>query len=237
MSEAGTKNATSLESLTESQVEEYLRGNTDFLAKHAALVPLLAPPARDFGSDTVADLQQYMVACLREQVDGLKGEHQALVATSRTNLNTQTRVHKAVLAVMRARTLEHLIEVITSDLAAVLDLDVVTLCIEGGKVPRVAADGVRVLADGVIDELVGGRIKLADDIEGDKRVYGGGAGLVRSQALLRLRVRRQPPHALLAFGSREPNHFSPGQGTELLTFLAEVVEQAIREWLDLPGSR
>lgn len=235
MTEAGTKNAAGLEGrLTASQVEEYLRENPDFLAKHAQLISLLEPPARKFGSGKVADLQQYMLSRQRDQIVTLGRQHQALLKTSRTNQRTQSRVHKGVLAVMRARTLEHLIEVVTTDLAVILDLDVVTLCIESGKVPRVAVHGVRVLPDGLVDQLVGGdgRLELADNVVGDKRVYGSAAGLVRSQALLRLRVRREPPHALLAFGSRDPKHFSAGQGTELLSFLARVIEQAIREWLD-----
>jgi len=40
--------------------------------------------------------------------------------------------------------------------------------------------------------------------------------------------------ALLAFGSREEERFHPGQGTELLSFLARILTHAMRSWLDLP---
>ncbi|HTR84696.1 MAG TPA: DUF484 family protein, partial [Reyranella sp.] len=56
--------------------------------------------------------------------------------------------------------------------------------------------------------------------------------LVRSQALLRLQLRRDAPQGVLAFGSRTPDKFHPGQGTELLTFLGKVVELTFRGWLD-----
>ena len=42
------------------------------------------------------------------------------------------------------------------------------------------------------------------------------------------------PQAMLALGSRQPEHFHPGQGTELLVFLAGTLQQCIRMWLDLP---
>jgi uncharacterized protein YigA (DUF484 family) len=37
----------------------------------------------------------------------------------------------------------------------------------------------------------------------------------------------------LALGARRPGVFHPGQGTELLVFLGQVIEHVIRAWLDL----
>jgi uncharacterized protein YigA (DUF484 family) len=39
------------------------------------------------------------------------------------------------------------------------------------------------------------------------------------------------PAGLLGFGTRHPGYFNAGQGTELLTFLARVLEHCIRQWL------
>ena len=47
-------------------------------------------------------------------------------------------------------------------------------------------------------------------------MFGGGAGLVRSDALIRLKISAAAPPGLLAFGTRHPGYFNPGQGTELL---------------------
>ena len=38
----------------------------------------------------------------------------------------------------------------------------------------------------------------------------------------------------MCFGSREPEAFGPDMSTELLFFLAKVLENTIRAWLDLP---
>ena len=77
-------------------------------------------------------------------------------------------------------------------------------------------------------------VSLRENVEGDRRIYGEAAGLVRSEAMLRLSVREDAPCALLAMGSREPDRFHKGQGSELLTFLARILEHSIRTWLDLP---
>jgi hypothetical protein len=75
---------------------------------------------------------------------------------------------------------------------------------------------------------------LQSNIEGYDEVYGGGAGLVKSQALLRLNLTGGLSPVLLAFGSRDPALFEEGQGTELISFLGAVIERGFRIWLDLP---
>ena len=44
----------------------------------------------------------------------------------------------------------------------------------------------------------------------------------------------QAPAGLLAIGSRRAGKFHPGQGTELLGFLAKSLSVVIAGWLDLP---
>jgi uncharacterized protein len=53
-----------------------------------------------------------------------------LVATGRSNLAIQSRVHEAILALLRAASFEEFVETITTDLAVILDVDVVTIGVE-----------------------------------------------------------------------------------------------------------
>ena len=72
------------------------------------------------------------------------------------------------------------------------------------------------------------------DIRRIEAIYGAGANLVRSQALVRVDISLDTPPAILAFGSRDPELFQDGQGTEQVSFLARVVERQFRTWLNLP---
>ena len=47
-----------------------------------------------------------------------------------------------------------------------------------------------------------------NDIQGDPALFGAAAGLVRSQALLRLSFSRSAPVGLMCIGTRNPGHFS-----------------------------
>ncbi|MBX6369123.1 MAG: DUF484 family protein, partial [Rhodospirillales bacterium] len=67
----------------------------------------------------------------------------------------------------------------------------------------------------------------------DPGLFGSGAGLVRSAAFLRINVAEHAPMGLLCIGTRKPEKFHPGQGTELLGFLARALETTLGAWLDL----
>lgn len=223
--------------LDDSQVLAYLSAHPEFLAEYADLLAPLLHAERESG-DRVVDLQRFMVERLKGRTRELENERDQMVALSRLNLKSQTRVHRAVLAFMNAPSFEHLIEATTVDLPVFLGLDVASLCIEAtaNPTPRGEARGVRVLEPGAVDALLGPArdMLLRPNVHGERAIFGSGASLVRSDALLRLKFSPASPVGLLALGSRKENRFHPGQGTELLGFLARAIELSIRAWLDLP---
>lgn len=215
----------------------YLRTHPDFLNRHPELLATLAPPRRKH-ADGVIDLQHAMLERLRGEVTQLKDTQRALIAATRGNVNSTARVHASVLAMLESPSFEHMIHIVTQDLAQMLDVDVVALCVEAieGDVGPAPPRGVRILDPDEVDALMGqGRdVALIDDEPGSVAVFDGAAGLVRSVAYARLRISPRTPPGMLALGSRSPGSFNPSQGTELLGFLASVLSLSIRSWLDLP---
>ena len=224
------------QTLTAEDVIEWLRNNPEFLNKFPEAVDILSPPKEHAGKGVV-DFQQFMVRRLREDRDGIIEEAREIVETSRANMSNQARTHQAVLMLLDARTFEDFIHTLTMDIAALLDLDIISLIVEaeGEVIPHINLPGVRVVSEGSIELLLQDKTSLLEaDTKGIEEIYGGGAGLVRSQALLRLNIASAAPPAMLALGSREPLMYQPGQGTELLSFLGHVTERSFRKWLDLP---
>ena len=220
-----------------SEVAAFLRQHPDFLVEHPELLETLTPPTLQRG-ERIVDMQQFMVQHQRAEIARLKSQQRALVGTSRANLASQARVHTAVLALLAANSFEHLIQIITTDLAVLLDADVVTIAVEsaGPQRPRLNHQGVQILAPGTVDGVLGADrdVVLQSDVEGDPILFGDGAGLVRSSALLRLSVSSAAPAGLLCIGMRRPGKFHGGQGTALLGFLARALGITIAAWLDLP---
>jgi uncharacterized protein len=220
------------------EVAAYLRQHPDFLNEHGELLEVLTPPALQRG-ERVVDMQHFMLERQRSEITRLKGQQRTLVATTRANLASQSRVHAAVLSMLAAASFEQLIQIVTTDLAVLLDADVVTIGVEqmGTARPRLSHHGVQILAAGTVDALLGVErdVALLADAHGDPKLFGDGAGLVRSAALLRLSVSAAAPAGLLCIGTRRAGKFHAGQGTELLGFLARALGITIAAWLDLPG--
>ena len=231
--QSSTNPGTQGQPVTAADVAAYLLANPEFLSEHPEVLNGLAAPAAE-RPDGAIDLRSYMVERLRRELDRLSRSHDALIDASRANQISRNRVHATVLRLLDAATLEQLIQTIATDLAVMLDIDVAVLLIEasGWGMPCVLDSGVRLVGDGVIKGLLEGQeIKLEGQIRGEESVFGAGAGLVHSQALIRIDVSEETPPCLLALGSRHPDMFHAGMGTELVAFLASVLERCIRSWL------
>jgi uncharacterized protein YigA (DUF484 family) len=213
----------------------YLRRHPEFLDEHPEALRLLRPPGREIG-DGVVDFQHFLYERQRREINRINLEYRNLITTCRGNLASQTRVHKAALAVLAAPSFGQLLQIVTTDLAVVLDVDVVTIAVENiaGIAPRLSTHGVHLLEAGTVEESLGPdkAVIYEADVVGDPVLFGGAAGLVRSQALVRLRFGRETPTGLLCIGTRKPGRFHSGMGTELLGFLGRVVGISIGLWLN-----
>jgi uncharacterized protein len=219
-----------------TDVIAYLREHPNFLEKHPDALQLLRAPSRNNG-DGVLDFQHFMLERLRGDLQRVRYEQKNLIALSRGNLASQCRVHKAALRMLKALSFEHLLQIVTTDLAVLIDVDVVTLSVESTAArttTRLPLPGIHLLRSGMVDHLLGPDrdVLLCTDIKGDPTLFGAAAGLVHSQALLRLSFGRSGPAGLMCIGTRKPGAFHPGLGTELLSFLARAVEITIAQWLE-----
>ena len=211
---------------------DYLRDNPKFLSQNPQACDFLIPPK---GADkNVPDFQSFMIKRLQDDKEKVIETTQSIVENARSNMNNQQRIHNAILRLLEARNFEEFIHIITMDLSTMLDTDISVLVVEsnGQDIPHIMTNGIRVLPEGTIDKwMEGNRVLLQSNITGLEAIFGGGATLVQSQALLRVDISMDTPPAILAFGSRDPLMFQDGQGTDLVDFLARVVERSFRSWL------
>lgn len=224
------------ENITEEDVIEWLRRHPKFLIERPEVCDFLTPPTEK-RERNVSDFQSFMIKRLKEDKEGIIEEAREMVETSRANMNNLSRIHKAVLMMLEAHNFEDFIHVMTMDFAPLMGVDIVTLCVEAESdvIPHIHMSGVHVATPGTIELFMKDKpVVLEDNIAGHDEIYGGGSGLVKSQALVKLNIAHDVPMAMLAFGSRDPNMFQSGQGTEMVFFLGQVVERCFRLWLRLP---
>jgi len=225
--------AISASTLDDDQVSTFLSDNPDFLTRNPDVLKDMMAPSR-WSDDGVADMQQFMLNQLRGEIDNLRDCAQDVIETSRTNMSIQTRTHTGVLAMLSATNFDQLSRVISEDFPLLLDIDIAVIGFEPTNAPGVdlSANTIRKLNPGDVERILGPDqdVVLVRDVADDGFIFGEGAGLVHSAALARLRPGRRTPTGLMALGSRG-SAFYPGQGTELIGFLARVMERCMDRWL------
>jgi len=228
------------EGLTDDGVYAYLKSHPDFLLNNQKILSHLKAPGQQGDNATVADFQQAMVERLRKEKQKVLELQRELVTNARDNMSNQSRIHSAILVLLEAYDFEEFIQIITQDFPVLLGVDVCTLILEtdGLNIPSLKSDyqGLRLVQTGTVKQELGeeGYGLLLDNMRGSEQIFGPGAGIVRSQALLRLDITPEAPKGILAFGSRDPNMFHEDQGIEQISILAQVIERHVRHFLNLP---
>ncbi len=221
--------------LNDIDVGRYLRDNPQFFARNPDVLKTLQNPGARAHTDGVVDLQAVMVERLRNEIQNLAACTQDVIETSRNNMTSLTRTHAAVLAVLSAHDGAHMARIISDDLPLLLDVDRVVFGFEQDIKAEAALrlPGARMFPHGFIDDQVGegGDVLLQRDLLDGDLIFGEHATAVRSAGLARLRPGAHMAMGLLALGANTTGAFHPGQASDLLNFLARVVEKTFQKWL------
>lgn len=237
MSEEATTTKKADAAITAEQVKAYLRRHPEFLHDNADLLEVMKAPAAELG-DGVVDMQHFMVGGLQKQLRDMRGKYDDIVDFCRDNLSAQSQVHNAILALVKTRNLDQLLQVLTVDLVNVFDLDVVRIAMETDHVemydtsyPDAHYSGISFISTGTVDAALGADddILLVEDTEKQaiadfEEIFADCAALVKSCAMLRLKLETVQRDVLLCLGVRHKERFHPHQGVDLLNFLAQIVE-------------
>lgn len=213
-------------------VAVFLMQNPTFFNDHPDVLDCVELPDR-FKTTGVVDFQRYQLERRDSEIDQLRTCAQDVIETSRTNMSVQTRTHAAVLAMLHASTLPQLYRIVCDDLPILLDVDVAVVGFEPAEDSNIAvlSDHLRALPIGTVDSIIGQDqdVQLYREFWDDGTVFGSAAGLVKSAAISRIKPVVTMPTGLIALGTRDET-FRPGQGTELFSFLARVIEACVMKF-------
>jgi uncharacterized protein YigA (DUF484 family) len=212
--------------LEPAAVRRFLADNPQFLREDHGLLDELglkvaAGNVVDFGP---AALARVHAAHQREA-----SQRREIEETARANFSAQAQIHGAVVDLLEARN--------NSDLAHRVDelaqhrfgLAAGVIVLESDD--RVPA-GWRMLVEGQVDMILGGSQRLArmGFAPTALGLFGERAETVRSMAMVRMAIWEPSRQGLLAFGSADPEGFTEDMGSELVAFLARVVERTAERW-------
>ena len=185
---------------------------------------------------TVIDFQSNAVARLRARVAALDEANADLLAYARGHTGAVAQIHVAALAAIDADGLDHLIHVVTQDWVDILSVDAVALAlVTKDQALRAGGQGLQLLSAAALTSVfAGGPDVTLRAVERGADVFGPAADLIRSEAMIRLKLPAPLPVGMLALGSRAAHNFEGSHGGELLAFLGSVVSRMIARWLLTP---
>jgi uncharacterized protein YigA (DUF484 family) len=212
--------------LEPTAVRRFLSDNPEFLREDLGLLDELglkvaAGNVVDFGPAVLARVHaaQQREATQRQQIE----------ETARANFSAQAQTHGAVIDLLDARNHSDLAWRLDELAQARFGLAAAVIALEHDE--RVPA-GWKMLVEGQVDMILGGPQRLAamGFAPTALGLFGDQAAQVRSMAMVRMAIWEPARQGVLAFGSLDPEGFTPDMGTELVAFLARVVERTAERW-------
>ncbi len=203
---------------------------------------LVAANERAMG-ENIIDLRGIAMERLETRLDRLEDTHRSVIAAAYENLAGTNQVHRAILRLLEPMQFEDFLRALGTDVAEILRVDRITLVLETTlehEDPSInTLDGVLTVAEpGFIDSYLtydrgrpARQVTLREIQRATQKVYGGLSQQLRSEACLKLDLGKGRLPGMIAMGSRDPGHFTPQLGTDLLSFFAGVFERSMRHWL------
>lgn len=200
--------------------------------RHLHAVP--SGPAAGLASEgrgeAVVDINAAARARLQAEIRKLKATNEALIALAKANLAVQAQTHSAILALLEADTLAALDRKLSGRVAGALNVDLVRVFIEG-HAPLRTAESILGAAPDLVKSLLGESAERLGPV--DRRfadaLYGAQAGRQQAEAMVRLDIGGRA--GVMCLAARDHEAFTPKQGTDLLHFLARVIERRLVSFL------
>ena len=110
-------------------VSTWLRRHPDFMQKNPEILAFLTPPEFKRG-ERILDMQQFMLDRVQKELADLRRREKKLIQTVEGNAASQSKIHNAVIAIVKTADIHALSALIRAKLPAILDLEAAVLCIE-----------------------------------------------------------------------------------------------------------
>jgi uncharacterized protein YigA (DUF484 family) len=212
--------------LEPAAVRRFLSDNPQFLTSDDGLLDELG---LKIAAGNVVDFGPAVMARVHAAHQREATQRQQIEETARANFSAQAQTHGAVVDLLDARNHTDLARRVNELAQQRFGLAAGIIALETEAHPPA---GWRMLVEGQVDMILGGPQRLARMGFSPTALglFGEGAEAIKSMAMVRMAIWEPSRQGLLAFGSADPDGFTEEMGTELVAFLARVVERTAERW-------
>jgi hypothetical protein len=222
----GTQGGIEEARLEPASVRRFLSDNPEFLTGDDGL---LAELGLKVAVGNIVDFGPAVMARVHAAHQREATQRQQIEETARANFSAQAQTHGAVVDVLDARNHSDLARRVDELAQQRFGLAAGVVALETDGLPPA---GWKMLVEGQVDMILGGpqrlaRMGFAPTALG---LFGERGEAIKSMAMVRMAIWEPSRQGLLAFGSPDPEGFTEDMGTELVAFLARVVERTAERW-------
>ena len=193
------------------------------LTDHELLAEIGLRPAENVVSFGSVALSRMEAAIKRES-----GARRAIEHIARANFSAQAQTHVTVLDLLESRNHSDLATRLDHACQARFGLTAANICLER---PGAAPFGWRLLEPDAVARMLGEHgLQRLGPADHQGALFGARGPEINSMALVRMALWSGERDAIVAFGSSEPEGFTPDMGAELIAFVTRVVERVADRW-------
>lgn len=224
MSSSQSNAGTPETSLTDEQVDAFLRAHPDFFERHVSLLAILKLPHPTGGAVSLIERQ---VSLLREKNRQLDRKLMDLVQVARENEHLSSRLHHLALGLMDADSLDAVLATVQEQLRGEFRADFAAIRVLGDPehAGYFADPADPALAS--FEELFKNRRPACGRLPKQQLQFLFGEQAEEVTSAVAVPLAGESRLGILGLGAREPSRFHPGMGTLFLGYLGELISKAI----------
>ena len=232
-----------IEAQTEKTLRDIIINNPRIVLDDPSVMRALVLANDELRGANIVDLRGVAMKRLEIQLGKLEATHRSVIAAAYDNLAGTQQINRAILKIMEPSSFESFLLMTGKDMPDIMRIDFACLVLEAkqhdpdlslaqlGKVLIPVQTGF--VTDYLQARAFSGDIKvtLRAVKSPNPSIYANPSSMIKSEACIQLDFGDGTVPGLLILGAKDPNQFSPVQGTDLLTFFGKVYERAVRRWL------
>ncbi|MEM8630836.1 MAG: DUF484 family protein [Pseudomonadota bacterium] len=227
----------------DAQARQVILSDPEVILRDRDLMRALSTANAPGLGDNVVDIRGIAIERLESRLSRLEDTHRSVIAAAYENLAGTNLIQRAVVALLEPADFESFLTALNGEVAEIMRVNSIRLVLE-----TVQTEDRSLLHDrfgavlatrppGFVDDYTAARGQVRRVLLRQMRplndaLYGEDADWVQSEACLRLELGQGRLPGMLTLASEDPHQFKQGQGTDLLSFFADVFERVMRRWLN-----
>jgi len=226
------------------KLKEQILSDPKIILEDTTLMTALIKAQNELLGSNIIDLRDGAMKQLEKRLEKIENTHNDVISMAYENLSGTSQIQRAILKLLEPNDFPSFIKKVATEIKEILNIEHITVVLETNTVNEnvtllknlnpvtiiVSENSIKnyVSNSGQFDSQ---KVTLRTNVNTNHQFYQNTNEKIMSEALLSLNFNKDGIKGLLLLGSCKESKFSPGQGTELLTFFANVFERNIARWL------